>query len=73
MLSGDFHPKRGTLAEDSISINMGDEAEDAFAPLVFEDEPISDSILDDILNEEGFLAEIKIVELLSLEFLGAKG
>lgn len=63
------------LAESSIGMDEGSEAKDPFGPLVLEEEMISNSILIDILNEEGedFLAEIEMVRLFSLEFWGTKG
>lgn len=56
-------------------MSEGDEVKDPIRPLVFEDDSIKDSILDDILNEENecFLADIEMVGLLLLEFWGAKG
>lgn len=62
-------------AKGFTGMNMGDEAEDPFWPLVFEDELLGDSNLDDILNKESgvFLVEIKMVELLPLEFWRARG
>lgn len=41
------------LVEGLTCMDVNNEFDDPFRPLVFEDEPISDVILDDILNEEG--------------------
>lgn len=49
------------LAEGPTGMNVNDEVEDAFGPLVFNDESISDCILDNILIEEseGFLESLQ--------------
>lgn len=56
-------------AEDPAGMEVYDVVADPFGPLVFEDEPKSDSILDDILSEEGkgFLTDIEMVGFLPQE------
>lgn len=71
------HPKENpsSMAKKAVDIVMVDGAYDPFGPLVFEEELMDDSILDDILDEEGgiFLTDIETVGLLPSEFCGAKG